>query len=209
MNKIVMGLIVILVVVGVALILLQMSNSSSVDYLNSKPTSTVVGQNPIFTTQSAVSSTASSTSPQTNVWGEYHVSLPDSIMLVDSQGRRTGKDPVTGMRYHEIPGTSYSEVGSPSTGGAGELLTSDLPNGRYTLYVLGGRNGSYWLDASHYGQQDQNFSGTIQVGSMVAYTQDYNAANLASSTFSFKETVSSTTGITSAPPRDLPPPPVP
>ena len=92
-------------------------------------------------------------------------------MLVDLQGRRTGKDPTTGTLYHEIPGTSYDEVGSATTNGAGELFTSDLPNGQYALYVLGGQTGRYWLDASHYGQQDQTFRGTIQADSMVAYIQ--------------------------------------
>jgi hypothetical protein len=31
---------------------------------------------------------------------EYHVNLPNGIMLVDSEGRRTGKDPATGTIPH-------------------------------------------------------------------------------------------------------------
>ena len=154
------------------------------------------------------STSTTSISPSTPIWGEYHVNLPNGLMLVDSQGRRSGKDPATGTLYHEIPGTSYGVIGSPTTNGAGELFTTDLPNGQYTLYVLGGATTTYWLDASHYGQSDQIFRGTIQTGSMVAYTQNYDTANLASSTFSFASTVSSTASITSAPPNNLPPPPV-
>jgi hypothetical protein len=131
------------------------------------------------------------------------------LILVDSQGRRTGKNPLTGTLYHEIPGTSYSEVGSPSSGGAGELLTSDLPSGQYILYVLGGQTGTYWLDATHYAQEDQHFGGAIQAGFMIAYAQNYDAASIAGSTFSFQGTASSTASITSAPPDNLPPPAVP
>ena len=70
--------------------------------------------------------------------GRYHVSLPDSLILVDSQGRRTGKDPATGIIYHEIPGTTYIEIGSATTNGAAELFTKDLPSGQYMLYILVG-----------------------------------------------------------------------
>lgn len=160
-------------------------------------------------TTTALSSTSPSPTSTIDVWGEYHVSLPDGLMLVDSQDRRTGKDPITGTLYHEIPGTSYEEIGSPETHGAGELLTSNLPSGRYTLYVLGGATTSYWLDASHYGQQHQLFRGAIQAGSMIAYVQNYDVNHVASSTFSYAGATSSTVSITSIPPSNLPPPAVP
>lgn len=147
--------------------------------------------------------------PQVPRWGEYHVSLPDALMLVDAQGRRTGKDPATGTIYREIPNTSYIEIGTPTTNGAGELFTSDLPNGRYTLYILGGKTTKYWLDASQYGQKHQSFKGTIQPGSMILYAQNYDMARLASSTFTFAGMASSTLAITSNPPHNLLPPPVP
>ncbi len=51
-------------------------------------------------------SPSTSTSTQSPLWGEYHVNAPNALMLVDSRGRRTGKDPVTGILYREIPGTS-------------------------------------------------------------------------------------------------------
>ena len=158
---------------------------------------------------SVVPTVPSTPSTQTNVWGEYHVNLPDALMLVDAQGRRTGEDPATGVVYSEIPGASYIVIGPGSGAGAGELFTSNLPDGHYTLYVLGGETGNYWLDATHYGQQAQHFSGPIESGSMVAYAQDYKVAGLASSTFSLAGTASSTGSITSAPPNNLPPPPVP
>jgi hypothetical protein len=146
--------------------------------------------------------------PQPPSWGEYHVSGPDDLMLVDSQGRRTGRDPITGITYREIPNTNYSEAKSPDHV-VGELFTEDLANGQYTLYVLGGQTGPYWVDAGHYGQRSQHFRGNIQTGTMIAYVQNYDSANLASSTFSFQGTASSTASITSAAPNNLPPPPVP
>ena len=162
------------------------------------------------TQPTSTSQPTTSTLPrQTPVWGEYHVNAPNALMLVDAQGRRTGKDPTTRTLYREIAGTSYGEEYIGTNHGVGELFTSDLPNGHYTLYVLGGQTGSYWLDASHYGQQDQTFRGNIQAGSMIAYVQNYDMANLASSTFLFSSTTSSTASITSVLPNNLPPPPVP
>jgi hypothetical protein len=60
------------------------------------------------------------------------------------------------------------------------------------------------VDAGHYGQRSQHFRGNIQTGTMIAYVQNYDSANLASSTFVLKGTVSSTASVTSEPPHNLP-----
>ena len=126
-------------------------------------------------------------------------------MLVDSQGRRTGKDPNTGTLYREIPNTGYQEIASTPGHLAGELTFSNLPKGQYTLYVLGGKTGTYAVDIAN-NQGQSPLEGTVQTGSMVAYTQNYDPTNLASSTFSFETNISSTASITSAPPNNLPRP---
>jgi hypothetical protein len=150
--------------------------------------------------------------PQDPVVNEYIVNEPNALILVDSQGRRTGKDPNTGTLYHEIPNTSYVEEATSPGHPNGELFVSDLSNGQYTLYVLGGRTGSYaldaWLDDWQHRPSSQGITGNIQVGSMIAYEQNYDSANFASSTFSFAGSGSSTVSITSAPAHNLPPPPV-
>jgi hypothetical protein len=161
---------------------------------------------PANTTSSAAATSSSEQHPQAPIWGEYHINAPNALMLVDSQGRRTGKDPITGTIYREIPNTAYGEDESTPGHPTGELFTSDLPNGKYSLYVLGGKTGAYGLNLSHYGQSDQTFQGTIQAGSMIAYVQNYDVANLASSTFSFSSSSSSTASLTSAPPNNLPSP---
>lgn len=200
------SVIVVLVVVATLYFFNPSSNLKVSNPSNTKATTTPASQTP-----APVSSTASSAylPRQVPLWGEYHVNAPNALMLVDSQGRRTGKDPATGILYREIPGTSYGEESGTPGHRSGELFTSNLPDGQYTLYILGGQTGAYWLDASHYGQQDQTFRGNIQKGSMIAYTQNYDSANLTSSTFSFSSTASSTASITSVPPNNLPPPPVP
>ncbi|HUC01276.1 MAG TPA: hypothetical protein VMA75_00005, partial [Candidatus Paceibacterota bacterium] len=45
--------------------------------------------------------------PQVPIWGQYDINLPNGLILVDSQGRRTGEDPITGTLYNEIPNTAY------------------------------------------------------------------------------------------------------
>jgi len=114
-------------------------------------------------------------------------------MLVDSQGRRTGKDPITGVFYHEIPGTGYGE-----DNGSGELATLGLPAGQYKLYVLGGENGSFWVEGYHSGSA----TGTIEIGAMETYI--LNLPLNTTSTLTFAGSVSSTASITAAPPHNLP-----
>jgi len=147
--------------------------------------------------------------PQVPLWSEYHTDLPNTLMLVDSQGRRTGKDPASGIVYHEIPDTSYGEDGISLTNRDSELFISDLPDGEYTIYVFGGSTGPYWFEAINSGGLSQVLRGNIQSGSMVAYVQNYNSTNLASSTFSLQGTASSTASITAMVAHNLPPPPLP
>jgi len=146
--------------------------------------------------------------PVVPFWGEYHINAPNALMLVDSRGRRTGKNPVTGTIYHEIPNTGYDEITTNPGHPVGELFTSNLPNGQYTLYVLGGHDGQYRLYAAN-NQQQQTFQDNIKTGSVVAYAQNYDSSNLSSSTFMFEATSSSSAIITSAPPNNLPPPSLP
>ena|SRR5882724_3807030 len=148
-------------------------------------------------------------SAQYPVLNAYSINLPNALILLDSQGRRTGKDPVTGTQYHEISGTTYFEEGH-----SGQLYFSAPPKGLYTLYVLGGQTGQYTVtskmdDGGPKNPTRQIISGDIQKGSMVAYTQNYDLANVPSSTLVLQSSASSTTSITSAPPHNLPPPPAP
>lgn len=134
---------------------------------------------------------ASTTTAQRTPSYEFHVNLPNSLMLVDPQGRRTGKDPATGIFYHEIPGTGYGE-----DNGSGELATLGLSAGQYKLYVLGGGNGSYWIEGS------ENATGTIQVGTMRIYI--LNLPSNGTSSMIFVGSVSSTVSVTAAVPNNLP-----
>lgn len=145
--------------------------------------------------------------PQIPFWGQYTINNPDALMLVDSEGRRTGKDPRTGIIYREIPNTGYQEIASTPGHLADELTFSNLPKGQYTLYVLGGQTGPYAVDIAN-NQGQSALEGTVQDGSMVAYPQNYDPTNLASSTFSVSSTISSTASITTAPPNNWVPPPV-
>jgi hypothetical protein len=143
--------------------------------------------------------------PALPLQAEYHVNLPNGIILVDSRGRRTGKDPASGTIYREIPGTSYAEdCLSTNTNCAGELFTNNVPDGQYTFYVLGGVSGKYGLSAYNNRGLSRAFRGNIQRGTMIAYTQQYDAANFANSSPVFEGITSSTRSITSEPPDNLP-----
>ena len=75
----------------------------------------------VVTATNQASGEATSTLSRTN---GYAINLPNALMLVDSQGRRTGKDPATGILYHEIPGTAYEEDSLSPHNGSGELTFS-------------------------------------------------------------------------------------
>jgi len=137
-------------------------------------------------------------------WGEYHVNAPNGLLLVDPQGRRTGYDPNTNVAYHEIPNTEFS-----GGQGSNQIIISSIPNGGYYLYVLGHQVPGYFLDIWTNYAVSQRFRGDISSGSAIIYLQNYDAANLVSSTFSLEGISSSTASVTSAPPNNLPPPSVP
>jgi hypothetical protein len=111
---------------------------------------------------------------------QYIVNLPNSLMLIDSYGRRTGKDSY-GTEYNEIPGTSYQEQER-----SGHLLFYTPPTGRYTIEVIGNQTGKYSLSNEvSDGQRDpvyQVLHGDIITDQAITYVQDYDSNNMASST---------------------------
>ena len=188
-----MSLIVLALVVAVALIFFRSSRNLTTNI-------PIVTQIPATTTSQVSNATTSNnttTLPQqrrTPRTYEYHVNLPNALMLVDSQGRRTGKDPSAGVFYHEIPGTGYGE-GEHS----GQLGISG-PVGQYTLYILGGTTGSYWIGA----WPPQEVTGNIQASAMDVYTLDFSPTSTENPKLVFQGTASSTANITTAPPHNLP-----
>lgn len=79
---------------------------------------------------------------------------PGELLLTDPSGRRTGKDPLTGQLYNEIPGASYAEDGiSDPTGDvlhAPEHVSKGIwipapQSGSYVLRVTGTGTGDYTL----------------------------------------------------------------
>jgi hypothetical protein len=138
----------------------------------------------------------------------YATNHPNEIILVDSEGRRKGKDPLTGKSYDEIPGARYS-----SDTNSVQLLYTEPPAGQLTIHIIGGQTGRYLLQTDVFDGQNSLpipvASGTIEVGQMVTYAQNYDPNNLARSTPFFQSISSSTASITFAPPHNLPPPPVP
>jgi|SRR5882724_697263 len=90
-----------LVIAIVIVVLILMTSGISPNSATTSPQATTTATQPLNPT--------SYVSRQLPLQAEYSVNLPNGIMLVDSQGRRTGKDPAAGVKYHEIPGTAYGE----------------------------------------------------------------------------------------------------
>jgi hypothetical protein len=198
MNK-VFAIIVLILVVCVAVILFTHSYNFNLN----------TSSNVQFTSTMPVQNNPTSTPEMTSLSYEIHINLPNTLMLVDSQGRRAGENPKTDTVFREIPGAS----GFGEDGKSGEMDFSYPLGTPFTLYVLAGQTGVYDLDLwmTNLGVQTppQRISGNIQAGSMIAYVPEYDSADPASSTIIFQSVVSSTASITTAPPDNLPPPPVP
>ena len=110
----------------------------------------------------------------------YTINLPDVLLVTDTSGRRVGKDLATGAIYNEIPNSSYVEQQE------GSLTISAPAAGTYTITVLGGQTGPYTLESYVFDGQHppvpQVISGSIKMGAVVTYTQNYNPNNIGSST---------------------------
>lgn len=199
----------VLILIGIVLtIFISSTSNKPVSYLNIEATSTQDQASIVTMPTNSNAPTVPATSTLSIINYHYTIGLPNSLMVVDFKGRRTGKDPVTGVFYHEIAGSSYAEVGSAtsSTKGTAELFFSEPPFAQYTVYVLGGETGQYSLSASAYSPalQTQQFSGGIKLGSMISFVPNYDTTNPAAFTLSLKAHLSSTASITSAPAQNLP-----
>lgn len=89
---------------------------------------------------------------------ELYLASPAELLVMDAQGRRSGKDPVTNAVYNEIPGALYSledTISSsdvdldPSTAHQTKVLSLPvLLDGTYTVKVIGTGTGSYTLTSA-------------------------------------------------------------
>ena len=130
-----------------------------------------------------VVSVATSTSPAPSMgtpYLQYTVNLPNGLVLTDSEGRRTGKDPVTGAAYNEIPGASYQEQGDA------DLYFPHPPAGSYKIQIVGPQAGNYVFSNEVFdGRQAaayQVLHGTIPSNQAVTFSENYDPNNPASST---------------------------
>ncbi len=85
-------------------------------------------------------------------WVEIQLGSPAELLLTDSQGRKTGYDPLTGTIVEEIPGSSYAQATGIATSqttdadGSPKVLTITAPDDDlYTLSVIGTGDGPYHL----------------------------------------------------------------
>jgi hypothetical protein len=86
---------------------------------------------------------------------QINLGSPAELLLTDSQGRKLGKNPATGIEYNEIPNGVYYEqaaVYSESLENSNKpphvtkiLFVDDVSDDVYTLEVLGTGSGEYYL----------------------------------------------------------------
>lgn len=84
------------------------------------------------------------------------IASPAELFLTDPLGRRTGKDPITGATFSEVPHASYfaDAIGDPTgerspTGHVAKTVYLPEPlDGDYTVQVIGVALGSYILTTS-------------------------------------------------------------
>jgi len=81
-------------------------------------------------------------------------STPTELFLIDSLGRRVGKDPNTGVIYFEIP-NSYYGVESVIVDTSFDPPPSSVGNGIVTLFVINPTAGEFSLNAYEAGDDTQ------------------------------------------------------
>lgn len=118
--------------------------------------------------------------PLSDLFNVYSIANPDGLLLTDSSGRRTGEDPKTGVIYQEIPNTTYI----PQPHGI-QLTFTSPPAGQYTIQIIGNHVGQYRFGMSVNNgirfAQAPAYTGSIQPGQVITYSQNYDPSNLISS----------------------------
>ncbi|MFZ2303486.1 MAG: YncE family protein [Minisyncoccia bacterium] len=120
------------------------------------------------------------------VANSMHIALasPAELLITDPQGRKLGKDPVTGTVYNEIPNAIYMNDGP--------IVTSDIDldqsqihetkeisietpvDGNYQLQVIGTGTGSYTLDSLAYDYNGDSHSQTLAGNTQPAFVDEYS-----------------------------------
>ena len=86
----------------------------------------------------------------------YGIHPPADLLIEDSEGLKTGYDPITGVYYNELPRSSYESTGlidldTEERGPITKELEIMQPSaGDYNLYVIGTDTGTYGIDIMAY-----------------------------------------------------------
>lgn len=115
---------------------------------------------------------------------------PNQIFLIDSQGRRVGKDPQTETIYNEIPNSFYflestlidqnqnNPPQPPENTGVQTLAIINPSNEQFQITIFGSTSGNYQIDFSAYDQNGQISTQEINTqtttGSHPTFTADYS-----------------------------------
>jgi hypothetical protein len=131
------------------------------------------------------------------------------LLVIDSQGRRTGMDPETGRWVEEIPSSQYvvdsivdDETNESSDDWAATVNIADLPEGGYRIIVTSTASSSVSLAVSSYandGSSQTEFIDTAEMGEneQISYLVD------------FRQAPGESTNVTEIVPEIPPPPPEP
>jgi hypothetical protein len=110
----------------------------------------------------------------------YATNRPNALIVIDSAGRKTGKDPASGIVYQEIPGAKYSEEEHSA-----QVLYTEPPAGQFKINIIGAAVGRYLLQTDVFDGQNSLpipvASGTINIRQTITYVQNYDPNNLANS----------------------------
>jgi len=115
---------------------------------------------------------------------------PAEFLITDPQGRKLGKDSITGIEYNQIPDASYfSESIDDATGQLppseheDKMIYIENPlDGQYEVKVIGTGSGSYVMDFLAYDPQGQTYfqtlTGNTDINISLDYILNYNSQQL-------------------------------
>jgi len=114
----------------------------------------------------------------------FYLASPAEFLIIDSQGRKLGKDPITNTEYNEIPDAIYTQEGP--------IISSDEPleleaihetkvisistpiEGNYEIKVIGTAEGSYTFDSLIYNDQGDSYSQAFVGNTQINLIADYD-----------------------------------
>ena len=167
MSKLFITLVVAVSALTIGYLSWQNQAKPSITNLNSGATSSTLPSPPSDSSNFTPEDSSATIAPTTKDRSELDLALSGtaSMLMTDSAGRRVGRDPVSGIRFEEIPNSSYFEDGLSAP--VGRTLEIPQPEeGQYQVTITGLGTGFYQLSIRAFSRDGRPQPALLKIGNV-------------------------------------------